>query len=208
MIDGCNRLQAFYKIALPLALPGLISTALMSFIVAWDDYVLALTLISSDARRTLPVAMVGSFVGEFAVKWGEMMAVSMLMSLPVVVLFVFLQKYLIRGVTAGAVKGSVRLPEICFQTPSVPKASSTSILNAVCMGAACMEHRLLLDRCVAKFLYGRHGLSYTSSAAYLSRLFASITSGAVPPQRTRGAMKETVIMPMPISSEVSKYRWS
>lgn len=105
MIDGCNRLQAFYKIALPLALPGLISTALMSFIVAWDDYVLALTLITSDARRTLPVAMVGSFVGEFAVKWGEMMAVSMLMSLPVVVLFVFLQKYLIQGITAGAIKG-------------------------------------------------------------------------------------------------------
>ena len=53
MIDGCNRLQAFYKIALPLALPGIISTALMSFIVAWDDYVLALTLITSDARRHL-----------------------------------------------------------------------------------------------------------------------------------------------------------
>ena len=105
MIDGCNRLQAFYKIALPLALPGLISTALMSFIVAWDDYVLALTLITSDARRTLPVAMVGSFVGEFAVKWGEMMAVSLLMSLPVVVLFVFLQRYLVQGITAGAVKG-------------------------------------------------------------------------------------------------------
>ena len=105
MIDGCNRLQAFYKIALPLALPGLISTALMSFIVSWDDYVFALTLITSDARRTLPVAMVGSFVGEFAVKWGEMMSVSILMSLPVVALFVFLQKYLIQGITAGAIKG-------------------------------------------------------------------------------------------------------
>lgn len=105
MIDGCNRLKAFYKIALPLALPGLISTALMSFIVAWDDYVFALTLITSDARRTLPVAMVGSFVGEFAVKWGEMMSVSLLMSLPVVILFVFLQKYLIQGITAGAIKG-------------------------------------------------------------------------------------------------------
>ena len=77
----------------------------MSFIVSWDDYVLALTLITSDARRTLPVAMVGRFVGEFAVKWGEMMSVSMLMSLPVVVLFVFLQRYLIQGITAGAIKG-------------------------------------------------------------------------------------------------------
>ena len=90
---------------MPLALPGLIATALMSFIVSWDDYVLALTLITSDARRTLPVAMVGRFVGEFAVKWGEMMSVSMLMSLPVVVLFVFLQRYLIQGITAGAIKG-------------------------------------------------------------------------------------------------------
>lgn len=105
MIDGCNRLQAFYKIALPLTLPGLISTTLMSFIVAWDDYVFALTLITSEARRTLPVAIVGSFVGEFAVKWGEMMAASALMSLPIIFIFLFLQKYLIQGITAGAVKG-------------------------------------------------------------------------------------------------------
>ena len=105
LIDGCNRFQTFYKIVLPLTMPGLIATAFMAFVVAWDDYIFALTLITSDERRTLPVAMVGSFVGEFAVKWGEMMAVSVLMSLPVLFLFFFLQKYLVQGLTAGAVKG-------------------------------------------------------------------------------------------------------
>lgn len=104
-LDGCGRLQAFAIIALPLISPGLAASALMALAVAWDDYVFALTFISTDSKRTLAVGVVESFVGQFTVKWGELMAASILMALPVILAFVFLQRYLVQGLTAGAVKG-------------------------------------------------------------------------------------------------------
>jgi len=104
-IDGCNRIQAFNKIIVPLAIPGVVSTFFMAIVIAWDEYIFALTLITSNSMRTLPIGIVGSFVGEFSVKWGEMMAAAVMMSIPLVVIFLFLQRYLVQGLTAGAVKG-------------------------------------------------------------------------------------------------------
>ena len=105
MVDGCTRFQAFYKVAVPLTVPGIVATAFMAFVIAWDEYVLALTLITSAEKRTLPVGIVNAFVGELSVKWGDMMAASFLVSLPVVLVFLFVQRQLIEGLTAGAIKG-------------------------------------------------------------------------------------------------------
>jgi ABC-type maltose transport system permease subunit len=77
----------------------------MAFVLAWDDYVLALQLMTSDEKRTLPVGVVGTFVGALGVRWGDMMAASVLMATPVIILFFFLQRRLVEGLTAGAVKG-------------------------------------------------------------------------------------------------------
>jgi multiple sugar transport system permease protein len=104
-IDGCSRIQAFLHVAVPLTMPGIVATAFMAFVIAWDDYVLALQLIISDDKKTLPVGIVSSLVGQLGVKWGDMMAASVLMSLPVVIFFVFVQRRLIEGLTAGAIKG-------------------------------------------------------------------------------------------------------
>ena len=86
-------------------MPGIVATAFMAFVLAWDEYVLALTLITSAEKRTLPVGIVNAFVGELSVKWGDMMAASFLVSLPVVLVFLFVQRQLIEGLTAGAIKG-------------------------------------------------------------------------------------------------------
>jgi multiple sugar transport system permease protein len=104
-IDGCSRLGALWHIAIPLTMPGIVATAFMAFVIAWDDYVLALQLITGDDKKTLPVGIVSSLVGQMGVKWGDMMAASVLMSLPVIVAFVFVQRRLLEGLTAGAIKG-------------------------------------------------------------------------------------------------------
>ena len=103
-IDGCSRLGAMIKIVFPLLTPGVLATGLFAFMQSWDEYIYVLTLTSSDKMRTLPVGMVGIFVGEYSYKWGDMMACSLLASLPILILFIFFQRFLIAGLTAGAVK--------------------------------------------------------------------------------------------------------
>ncbi|HDN85539.1 MAG TPA: carbohydrate ABC transporter permease, partial [Candidatus Aerophobetes bacterium] len=105
MVDGCTKLGAMGKVILPNILPGIIATSIVAFMMAWDEYIIALTLLARDEMRTLPPGIVLSFVGEFEIRWGPMMAASVIISLPVMLIFAFLHKHLIAGLTAGAVKG-------------------------------------------------------------------------------------------------------
>jgi multiple sugar transport system permease protein len=104
-VDGCNKLQAMLMVIVPNVRPGLTATAIVTFIMAWDEFIIGLTIMDKDAMRTLPVGIIQSFVGEFSIKWGEMMAASVVTTIPVVIIFIFLSRYLIGGLIAGAVKG-------------------------------------------------------------------------------------------------------
>jgi len=105
MIDGATRLQAFIEVVLPQALPGIISTALFSFILSWNEYLYALVFINVDDRKTLPPGVLTMLNQNQNVEWALLMAASVLMALPVIVCFGFLQKHLTRGFGAGSVKG-------------------------------------------------------------------------------------------------------
>jgi multiple sugar transport system permease protein len=104
VIDGCTPLQAFWKVMLPLAAPGLGTTAILVFISAWNELLYALTFISSPGSRTVPVA-ISMFAGEHKEPWGEIAAASVVAMLPVIVAALVFQRWIVRGLTAGAVKG-------------------------------------------------------------------------------------------------------
>lgn len=104
MVDGCTRLGAFLRVVLPLSLPGLITVAIFSFLLSWTDYTFALIMIGSDVNKTLPVGL-ASMVGSFDLRWGEIMAGSTLIALPLFAAFALLTQYFIQGLGAGAVKG-------------------------------------------------------------------------------------------------------
>jgi ABC-type glycerol-3-phosphate transport system permease component len=104
IIDGCSQYAIFWRIILPLAKPGYVATGIYAFLNAWNEYMFGLTLTSSEASKTLPVAL-GSLLGEFMTDWSCIMAGAVVASLPVIVVFFFMQKQLIYGLTGGAVKG-------------------------------------------------------------------------------------------------------
>ena len=104
IMDGASPLQCFVRVVLPLARPALAVTALFSFLTAWNEFILAATLLNEEARYTLPVAL-RMFVGEYHVEWGKFAAGALLVSAPVMALFFALQKHLVGGLTAGGVKG-------------------------------------------------------------------------------------------------------
>lgn len=104
-IDGCSRFRTIFAVVLPLVQPGILAVAIYTFLLAWDDFLFPLTLINRDELRTLPVGMALSFIGEFEYDWAGMMALSVVTSLPILILFVFLQRYMVEGLTQGAVKG-------------------------------------------------------------------------------------------------------
>ncbi|HBF37844.1 MAG TPA: ABC transporter permease [Firmicutes bacterium] len=103
MVDGTNRLGAFIKIILPLITPGLAATAIFSFILSWNDLLIALVLTASKAA-TLPIAASRVRVEE-GIMWGQLGAIGTIVMIPVVIITMIAQKYLVRGLTAGAVKG-------------------------------------------------------------------------------------------------------
>ena len=103
LVDGANRWQAFVRIALPLSLPGLVSTALLCFVFAWNEFLLALFLTRSTVI-TLPVAL-SSLVGGHQILWGQIGALAIVAIVPVIILAFALQRYVVRGLTLGAVKG-------------------------------------------------------------------------------------------------------
>ncbi|MBL8129866.1 MAG: carbohydrate ABC transporter permease [Thermomicrobiales bacterium] len=102
-IDGATRFQAFWKIILPLSAPGLVATAIYAFIQGWNEYVYARTFINSEQRMTMPVGL-ERFFTEYASNWPGLMAASFIMSVPVVILFLVLQRHFVRALTEGAVK--------------------------------------------------------------------------------------------------------
>jgi arabinogalactan oligomer / maltooligosaccharide transport system permease protein len=104
LLDGASRWTIFRHIALPLARPGIAVTALFAFMSAWNEYILAATFLNSEARYTLPVVL-KSFVGAYGARWGLFAAGSIVVSVPVVILFYALQRNLVRGLASGAVKG-------------------------------------------------------------------------------------------------------
>ena len=105
LIDGAGRMGAFFDIILPQALPGIISTALFTFILAWNDYLYALVLINDDAARPLATGVMNMLITSFNVEWSLLMAASVMMSVPLILIFAFLQSYLTSGFGAGGVKG-------------------------------------------------------------------------------------------------------
>ncbi len=104
IMDGASRQMIFFKIILPLAKPAVAVTALFSFMTAWNEFILAATFLEEEVKYTAPVGL-KFFVGGFASQWGYFAAGSIIISLPVVLLFLYLQKYLVSGLTAGGVKG-------------------------------------------------------------------------------------------------------
>ena len=102
-IDGATRWQAFRLIVMPLSSPGIIATAIYAFIQAWNEYIYARTLINREELMTLPVGL-GRFFTEYASNWPGLMAASFIMSVPVVLLFLLLQRYFVQALTEGAVK--------------------------------------------------------------------------------------------------------
>ena len=104
MIDGATRVGAMFRVILPIAGPGLVATATLSFIAAWNEFMLALTFMNTEERKTLPLVL-QSFVGRGDTDWGAVMATSVIYTLPVVIFFLLLRKRLMLGMTAGAVKG-------------------------------------------------------------------------------------------------------
>ena len=104
MIDGCTRVMALRRIILPLTLPGMGATVAFVFTAAWSELLFALMLINSEDQKTFSVGLL-TFIGKFAVDWGQMMAASVMALISVCIFFAFLQRYLVTGLTAGAVKG-------------------------------------------------------------------------------------------------------
>ncbi len=104
MIDGATRFRAFRVIILPLAAPGLLAAGLYAFTQAWNEFLYALVFITDVKQRTLPVGISGFITGD-VYGWGYLMAGAVLTTLPVIIVYIYLQKYMVEGLTAGSVKG-------------------------------------------------------------------------------------------------------
>ena len=104
-LDGAGNFRIMLQIIFPLAVPGMISIAIYGFVWSWNDLLYSMTLVTDTARRTLASGLVMTFLGEASTNWGYMMAASIVAAIPVTVIFVFLQRYFIQGLTSGAVKG-------------------------------------------------------------------------------------------------------
>jgi ABC-type glycerol-3-phosphate transport system permease component len=104
LVDGAGRVRALVYVVLPLALPGIIATSIFTFILAWNDYIFTRILITSDELKTLPVGVQDLFHSAL-IDWGLIMAAGMMITIPALLFFLSVQRYLIRGWGAGGVKG-------------------------------------------------------------------------------------------------------
>lgn len=104
-VDGASRMGAFFDVVVPQALPGLISTALFTFILSWNEYLFSLVFITDTRTKTLPAGVTSLLLDSMNVEWNLLMAASVMITLPVLIFFAFLQKHLTRGFGAGGVKG-------------------------------------------------------------------------------------------------------
>ena len=104
LIDGASRIQTMFRITLPLSLPGVASTFLFCFIISWDEFLFARMFIRQPDNWTVSLGL-ASFSGEFVTPWDQVMAAATIITLPAAVIFLALQRYLVRGLTAGGIKG-------------------------------------------------------------------------------------------------------
>ena len=103
MIDGCTRLQAMWKILVPLTVPGIISTGTFAFIFAWNEFLLAVVLTDTPDAQPLTIGL-AAFFGQFVRDWNSIMALSTITSIPLMIIFVVFQRWVVQGMTSGAVK--------------------------------------------------------------------------------------------------------
>lgn len=104
IVDGCTALQRLFLILIPLLRPGLVAMAIFTFLLSWKEYFFALSLASNERMYTLPVG-IGALVGEYGVAWNDVMAASVLAGVPAIVAYAILERHLVGGLVAGAVKG-------------------------------------------------------------------------------------------------------
>lgn len=103
-VDGASYFETFVRIVLPLSLPGIFSVGIFVFVLSWNEFLFASIVMSSASMKTIPVG-ISEFVTSFDVRWGEIMAMGTLATVPVIIMFMMVQRYFLRGVLAGAVKG-------------------------------------------------------------------------------------------------------
>ncbi|MFH1927045.1 MAG: carbohydrate ABC transporter permease [Chloroflexota bacterium] len=104
-IDGCNRLDALLKVVLPIVKPGLVAVAVFTFLSSWDVFLANLLLTSRIEMKNLPVGMTLQYVGEHIQQWGVLMAGCTVITIPVILIFILFQRYIVQGIASGAVKG-------------------------------------------------------------------------------------------------------
>jgi ABC-type glycerol-3-phosphate transport system permease component len=104
IVDGCSALGVLLRVDLPILLPAFASVGMYVFITAWNEFMLALTMTKGSALRTISVGL-AFFIDEFGIRWGQLMAASVLMSIPAIIVFSIFSKFLIKGLSDGAVKG-------------------------------------------------------------------------------------------------------
>ncbi len=102
-IDGAGPYRTFFTVIFPLSLPGIVATAIYAFITAWNEYLFALILTNSETKKTLPIG-IGQLIGQYQIDWNGLMAASIYSTIPLMAIFLFLQRFLISSLTAGAVK--------------------------------------------------------------------------------------------------------
>lgn len=103
MMDGCSRVTALVRVVLPMSAPGLVAALVFAFIWSWNEFMIALTFISTPDKRTLPLGIY-SFLGQYSVEWHYLMAAALIAGVPVLLLFLMIEKHLVKGLTAGAIK--------------------------------------------------------------------------------------------------------
>jgi multiple sugar transport system permease protein len=104
LIDGCNYYQAFFRVVLPLATPALMAASLFSITLAWKEFIFAYVFLSKETLFTLSVGLAQMIIGD-VLPWGELMAAALLMAIPVVTIYIMGNRFMVAGLTAGAVKG-------------------------------------------------------------------------------------------------------
>jgi multiple sugar transport system permease protein/raffinose/stachyose/melibiose transport system permease protein len=103
-VDGASTFRTFFHIVLPLSIPGVVATSMWLTVVVWQEFLFALAMTTSKDMRTLPVGL-NDFLGQYGIRYGELMATSLVMSVPVIVMFLILQRYFVQGLLSGATKG-------------------------------------------------------------------------------------------------------
>ena len=104
IIDGCSKAKAFYKLILPISQPGIVSAALLSAVYVWNDYLVSSSFITASEKKMISVGLY-QYITQYGIKWGLLMAAVMISIIPIMILFICLQKRFVEGMAAGAVKG-------------------------------------------------------------------------------------------------------